>query len=194
MARDDTDYTDASVLVADDDPVFLKMVQKDLDRAGFHLDLDQDIDTRFTLAGTAFSAGEQHRVEYRGIGPRVSAALSIPVSDWGLRLGGAVGGALILGNIDRVTRQAGTPPFIPVSASGSKQTRTAHVLDAEVHVSYQRPLDASASVDLSVGYRGEAWLGVNDTTSRASPTGSRFGTTDADQRFHGPFVRLTYSF
>jgi len=159
-----------------------------------YVDLDQDFSTRFDLSGTTFTANEYLDVDYRGIGPRLSAALSGPLSDWGLRVGGAVGGAVLLGRIDRSRLQVGIPPFLPVNASKGGKNRTAYILDAEVHLSYERALGGDDSFAVAVGYRGEAWLGVNDTTNRTSPTGARYGASDADQRFNGPFLRMSYSF
>jgi hypothetical protein len=161
-----------------------------------YADLEQGLRTQFaTVVGaTTFTAADDHQVEYRGLGPRLSAQFSVPVGAAGLRIGAAVGGAILGGRIERVTTRVGAPGFIGTNSTKRRKYRTAYALDAEVNLSYQWQLKQDATMSLAAGYRGEAWLGVNDTTTQASPSGARFGATDADQTFHGPFLRVDYSF
>ena len=161
-----------------------------------YADFDQSVTTEFVFppGGATFVAMDEHEVEYRGIGPRLSVTLSVPVTRSGLRVGGAVGGAVLAGRIDRLTQQMGNAGFVGANTVKRDKFRTAYNLDAEFSVSYHWIIRHDDALDVSAGYRGEVWYGVYDNRNGVSPTGTQYGSSTANQRFHGPFFRLTYSF
>lgn len=127
-----------------------------------------------------------------GIGPLLGAEVNHPLFG-GFSLSGSVRGSALFGERDTVD---GFRVFL-AQVKGNIGDDDSFFWNAEgdLGLSYGVELGNASSMLLTVGYRAEAWFDVNNTSSNGflSP-GLSFGEQDADQFFHGPFMRAVLNF
>jgi hypothetical protein len=135
-----------------------------------------------------------------GVGPRLGVEASMPIGNRGFRLTGSISGSALFG--DRDTIDSSFSAFIGpqvaqlFSTKHDNERNIFYNTDGEVGLGYAAELGNASSVMITLGYRVEAWLGVTNTRNSAT---SRFpdrtyGAVNANQVFHGPFLRSTINF
>ncbi|MCH7937734.1 MAG: hypothetical protein IH994_11700, partial [Proteobacteria bacterium] len=132
-----------------------------------------------------------------GIGPRLGVEVSEPVVG-GFRLSGSVSGSALFGDRDTIDSALG-PNFgipLPTTARLTDDRQSFFNVDGELGIGYAVEMGNARSMMLTLGYRAEAWFGVSNTTNSAVSQfpGRSYGDRDADQLFHGPFLRGILNF
>jgi hypothetical protein len=70
-------------------------------------------------------------------------------------------------------------------------SQTTYNADVELGIGYGVEMGNDNSILITLGYRGEAWWDITDTSTTAP---LKIGDKDEDQFFHGPFLRGTFNF
>jgi hypothetical protein len=153
---------------------------------------DQDV---YTLMVINAIRGNEHRdVDFSGAGLRLGISGSAPVKGpFGVT--GSVSAAGLIGEQVSVTTNRIVGPIQSNSRLSRRDSRVSGNFGGELGVTFNHQMDNASTMIITIGYRAEAWLDVNDTQSEP-PTfsGNIYGTMYADQIFHGPFLRGEWRF
>lgn len=143
-----------------------------------------------------------------GIGPRLGVEANVPLGR-GFGLAGSVSGSVLFGDRDTVEtiNFAGFPAgflFVPGGSSivnDGDNGDTFWNAEGDLGFTYGVELGNASSMIMTIGYRAEAWFNVNNTQNTFTapgtfgfPSGHLFGDVNADQLFHGPFMRAKLNF
>jgi len=160
-----------------------------------YANLDQDVNTTFIFTGTPYSMDEKRDVDFWGAGIRLGASASANImGSFGSTA--SASGTVLFGEQDTLTTQDQTLGGSSIGNTRVSRSdgRTAGNVDGELGLTYTKDLAASSLIFI-LGYRAEGWFNVNNTGS-TPPTisGKSYGTSFADQIFHGPFLRGEWRF
>ncbi len=159
-----------------------------------YANIDQSVNTNLGYPITApftFQALEKREVSFNGLGPRFAMEFRVPVfSSW--RFDSKVGVATLYGKRKRSTVQSQPLGFPIVGFRRINHSAYEWVtsVDAKVSAVYE----FSSNAEIALGYKMDVWFDVNDTSNQSSVTGKSFGSKDAEQIFHGPFINFGYTF
>lgn len=160
-------------------------------------------DTLHNVNARIYTLAGQHNfdrdVDQWGIGPRLGFEAAVPVGSGGLHL--TIGGSAsaLFGDRERTDTVFSTNiPGGGFLTRTSEDSNTLYNADAEVGIGYGVELGNARSILITLGYRGEGWWDVTDTSTGgiAIPSGgsSTFGDQEEDMFFHGPFLRGMLNF
>lgn len=174
-----------------------------------YANFDQTVNTAFFIYcaycdgvrdGFYFYLTEKRDVDFWGIGPRLGASVHRAHEKGPFGLMASASGALLFGNKETLTTQFGVGnsfsfgPF-PDNRTISRRDLTVWNMEGEVGVTYQTAVGKAMTMMFTLGYRAEAWYDVNDTSSLPLTfSGTLHGSTEAEQFFHGPFLRGEFRF
>ncbi|MGV7222350.1 MAG: Lpg1974 family pore-forming outer membrane protein [Nitrospinales bacterium] len=135
-----------------------------------------------------------------GIGPRLGLEFAQPLGSGGVQLTGAVSGSALFGERETIDRAlaflSGIPTpngVIPHENRYNAGGDDFYNAEGEIGLSYGVELGNARSMIFTVGYRAEAWFGVNNTRSTSSVVPPA-GDTESDEFFHGPVLKGTLNF
>ncbi len=136
----------------------------------------------------AYNLQEEKSVEFNGLGPRIGIETKQDLGQgWSTSLD--LNASFLFG--EKTTKTSWSNDTGCCDLAGGSTSRSENtiipILDGAVGLTHMLPNNLS----LTIGYRGEAWLGVMDVSQGSSNFGNSLGSRDADRIVHGPFVRLS---
>ena len=134
-----------------------------------------------------------HQNEVKAIGPRLGMTATIPMGQNGPRFVSSVSGAVLFGTFDgRLSYMASNeepPPDEGIETYSQDKT----VSNTEMSVGLQ--FDLAPKAILEIGYRAETWHDLlNSVDDAQSEKGVFSHTREADVKFQGPYLALTWKF
>ena len=139
---------------------------------------------------------------FDGLGPRIGFTADIPIGNSNFSFGGTFAVAALFGEVTtnvtatHTLRTIGGIPFNTNNFASSSKSSEEVVYTVEVAPQISYNLDAGGmSGKISVGYRFDHYLGMVDTATRQSISGTPpGGDNNDDVKFDGPFLRVGMTF
>lgn len=164
-------------------------------------------DTRVDYTYQNYIAFDEKRSRFTGIGPRLAVAGQWPVAQIGrgtLSIQGQVGATIAIGRShNRWKSYSDTGGSGDLESSDERnKTRLAYNLEGMLAAAYDMEF-SGIGVGLALGYRVDAFIRVNDTTTAAgdpnisgigSLVNAQFGRQHGSSMYHGPLARVTLKF
>jgi len=156
-------------------------------------------------------------VSQNGFGPRLGLDAQVDVGS-GFGLAGSISGSVLFGDRDSVDsatiaglsvlNTVGGPPLPLKGRVVEGDGDTFYNAEGDIGLTYSLDLGNASSMMMTVGYRAEVWFDVNNTSNNFTASGlgglngavfpatalGDFGDENADQVFHGPFLRAKLNF
>jgi hypothetical protein len=138
---------------------------------------------------------EQIQSRYFGAGPRLGFDFKYPlwrVGSVSVSMAEDASGSVIFGSSSLKASYSNTSGFGPLGgaeAGTSANLKPVYNLEGMLGLAFDFPLSGNTG-EVTVGYRGQAWMHVLDTEVRSLALAGSGGMIDGNQFFSGPFVQF----